>query len=53
MQIGLTLDSNTEMGPAISAAQKKMVLDYIQIGKQEGARGACSGEDPGGGHCLG
>ncbi|MGI9284952.1 MAG: aldehyde dehydrogenase family protein, partial [Pseudomonadales bacterium] len=48
MQIGATLDSNTEMGPAISAAQKQTVMSYIEIGKQEGARLVCGGENPGG-----
>jgi phenylacetaldehyde dehydrogenase len=36
------------MGPAISAGQKDTVMNYIAIGKQEGARLVCGGEDPGG-----
>ena len=48
MKIGPSLDPETEMGPAISASQKKTVMDYIAIGKEEGARVMCGGEDPGG-----
>lgn len=48
MKVGSTLDSNTEMGPAISAGQKHTVMSYIEIGKREGARVICGGEDPGG-----
>jgi len=45
MRLGDSLDSITEMGPAISAAQKKTVMDYIAIGKEEGARVVCGGEE--------
>ena len=48
MVIGPTLDPETEMGPAISAGQKQTVMDYIAVGKEEGARVVCGGEDPGG-----
>ncbi|WP_439100563.1 aldehyde dehydrogenase family protein [Congregibacter sp.] len=48
MVVGHVLDEDTEMGPAISAGQKTSVLDYIAIGKEEGARVVCGGEDPGG-----
>jgi phenylacetaldehyde dehydrogenase len=48
MVVGPVLDEGTEMGPAISAGQKASVLEYIEIGKQEGARLVCGGEDPGG-----
>ena len=48
MIVGPVLDENTEMGPAISAAQKASVLDYIALGVSEGARLVCGGEDPGG-----
>ena len=44
MKIGLTLDPTTEMGPAISAGQRQAVLDYIAIGREEGARLVCGGE---------
>jgi phenylacetaldehyde dehydrogenase len=48
MRVGPSLNPETEMGPAISAGQKASVLDYIQVGKEEGARLVCGGEDPGG-----
>lgn len=48
MVVGHVLDEATEMGPAISAGQKASVLEYIAIGKSEGARVVCGGEDPGG-----
>lgn len=48
MVVGPVLDESTEMGPAISAGQKASVLDYIAVGKSEGARLVCGGEDPGG-----
>ena len=37
VKIGNGLDSETEMGPLISAAHMRKVLDYIQIGINEGA----------------
>ncbi len=46
MQIGATLDPETEMGPAISAGQRQSVLDYIAVGREEGARLVCGGEVP-------
>lgn len=48
MVIGDTLSPDTEMGPAISAGQKQTVMDYINIGLEEGARLVCGGKDPGG-----
>ena len=48
MVIGDTLNTETEMGPAISAGQKQTVLDYIAVGLEEGARLVCGGQDPGG-----
>jgi acyl-CoA reductase-like NAD-dependent aldehyde dehydrogenase len=40
MQIiqGNGLSSKTHVGPQVSKAQQKRVLDYIELGKQEGAR---------------
>jgi aldehyde dehydrogenase (NAD+) len=35
--------AGTTMGPLISAAQMKTVLDYVEIGKREGARLAAGG----------
>lgn len=38
MRIGDPLESRTNMGPIVSEAQMKRVLDYIDIGRNEGAR---------------
>ena len=35
---GNGLDPKTHVGPQVSRAQKKRILDYIEIGKKEGAR---------------
>ena len=43
MKIGNTLDTETEMGPMVSDAQRKTVNKYIQIGLDEGARLVCGG----------
>lgn len=48
MAVGDTLNPQTEMGPAISAGHKQTIMDYIAIGKKEGARLVCGGKDPGG-----
>ncbi|WP_157015032.1 betaine-aldehyde dehydrogenase [Mesorhizobium xinjiangense] len=37
IRIGDPLDPETQMGPLINNAQHEKVLDYIEIGKQEGA----------------
>ena len=39
--IGDPLDESTQMGPLVSAAQSEKVLNYIAIGRQEGARLIC------------
>lgn len=36
MRVGDGLDAATEMGPVVSASQKRTVLDYIGIGRAEG-----------------
>lgn len=36
MRVGDGLDAATEMGPVVSASQKRTVLDYIGIGRTEG-----------------
>ncbi len=38
LKVGDGLDPDTEMGPAVSEDQLKTDLEYIEIGKQEGAR---------------
>jgi aldehyde dehydrogenase (NAD+) len=37
LKVGDGLDKKTDVGPVVSASQFKKVLDYIEIGKQEGA----------------
>lgn len=41
---GNPLDPNTQMGAQVSAGQMKTILDYIEIGKQEGAQVLTGGE---------
>ena len=43
IRLGDPKDSATGMGPLISAGQMKRVLDYIEVGKHEGARVAAGG----------
>jgi acyl-CoA reductase-like NAD-dependent aldehyde dehydrogenase len=44
LRLGNPLDPSTQMGPQISARQMDRILDFIEIGKQEGARLVCGGE---------
>jgi aldehyde dehydrogenase (NAD+) len=48
MRIGDPLEASTSMGPLVSAVQMKRVLDYIDVGRNEGASvvtgGARSGD---------
>ncbi|MFD0694330.1 aldehyde dehydrogenase family protein [Paenibacillus sp. GCM10027628] len=44
IQVGPGLEPDTEMGPLISEKQMNRVLDYIEIGKKEGATLLCGGE---------
>jgi aldehyde dehydrogenase (NAD+) len=43
LRLGDPRDAATAMGPVISAGQMKRVLDYVEVGKQEGARIAAGG----------
>ena len=43
IKVGDPGDPNTTMGPVISAGQMKTVLDYIEIGKAEGASAVSGG----------
>lgn len=43
IKVGSGLDADVEMGPLISKAHMEKVLDYIQIGLQEGALLVCGG----------
>ncbi|ALA54112.1 aldehyde dehydrogenase family protein [Shouchella clausii] len=42
--IGKALDDGVWMGPCASEAQLRTVLDYIEIGKKEGAKLLCGGK---------
>src|SRR6185312_10686703 len=44
--VGDPLDINTYMGPMVSTAQQKTVLDYIGKGIEEGARLVAGGLEP-------
>lgn len=43
IKIGNPLDETTEMGPVASEKQLNRVMDYIEIGKKEGAEIVCGG----------
>lgn len=44
LKIGNGLDETVDMGPAVSESQMNTVLEYMEIGKKEGARLLCGGE---------
>jgi aldehyde dehydrogenase (NAD+) len=43
MKMGDPLDPATQLGPVVSESHMRTVLDYIEIGKKEGARLLCGG----------
>jgi len=43
LKVGDGLDPATEMGPCVSESQLKTVMEYVEIGKNEGARLAAGG----------
>ena len=43
-EIGDPLDKSTQMGSQISSKQMDTILDYIQSGKDQGAKVLCGGE---------
>jgi acyl-CoA reductase-like NAD-dependent aldehyde dehydrogenase len=47
LRIGDGLDADTQMGPAVDQGQMQQDLDYVQIGKDEGARLLAGGERAG------
>jgi aldehyde dehydrogenase (NAD+) len=53
LRVGNGLDETTEMGPAVNERQLKTDLEYIEIGRAEGARLMCGGHrlDKGDYHC--
>lgn len=44
LRVGNGLLDETQMGPIINAKQKESILNWIEIGKREGARVICGGE---------
>jgi alpha-ketoglutaric semialdehyde dehydrogenase len=42
--VGDALDERTQIGPAVDGSQLKTDLDYIEVGRKEGARVTCGGE---------
>lgn len=47
LKVGPGLASGTQMGPAVSSAQRDTDLEYIQIGQDEGAKMVAGGHDIG------
>ena len=43
LRLGNGLEKGVEVGPCVDSNQMKTVLDYIEIGKREGARLVCGG----------
>lgn len=43
--VGDPMKEETEMGPMISVKQRDSVMGYVRLGKEEGARLLCGGED--------
>jgi len=48
LKLGDPWDASTQIGPVSIARQRDRVLDYIEIGRQEGARVVTGGEKPSG-----
>lgn len=46
LRVGDPLDPATEMGPVISTRQRESILNYVSIGRQEGAQVAHGGAPP-------
>jgi len=46
LKVGNGLDPEVDVGPLASESQLKKVLDYIEVGKAEGARLVCGGGRP-------
>ena len=43
VKVGVSWDPETQMGSQINATQVKKILEYVEIGKEEGAKLACGG----------
>ena len=46
LRVGRPLDEDTQLGPMISAGQRQTTLDYLEIGRKEGARLVTGGQIP-------
>jgi acyl-CoA reductase-like NAD-dependent aldehyde dehydrogenase len=46
IRVGPPLDEETQMGPMISPGQRQRAIDYVTIGREEGARLTTGGEIP-------
>jgi betaine-aldehyde dehydrogenase len=46
VRVGDPLDENTEMGPLVTNAHRDRVMEYVEIGKREGASLATGGTAP-------
>lgn len=46
IKVGNGLDESTEMGPTVSEQELEKDLNYVEIGKREGARLICGGKRP-------
>jgi acyl-CoA reductase-like NAD-dependent aldehyde dehydrogenase len=44
--VGRPLEESTELGPMISASQRQVSVDYLEIGQKEGARLVTGGDIP-------
>src|SRR5207253_5841147 len=44
MVVGPGVDEQTDIGPAVTSEQRKIVLDYLEIGQREGAETAFAGQ---------
>jgi len=44
VKVGLPWEKDTVMGSQVNEAQLNKILDYVEIGKKEGAKVACGGE---------
>ncbi|HET9016534.1 MAG TPA: aldehyde dehydrogenase family protein [Thermomicrobiaceae bacterium] len=48
LRVGPGLDPANYLGPLVSAERRRAVLDYVEVGKREGARLLTGGEPPAG-----
>jgi betaine-aldehyde dehydrogenase len=46
LRVGDPLDPETQVGSLISTAHRERVCGYLEVGRQEGARLVCGGEQP-------